>query len=91
MKRTITALWGGELGTIDCFIKSNPNIEEFEQKKTSRAITLDRMLQGEAKEVFDQYRTYSNAYAVSLAEQAFTTGFSLAVRLMTESLREEWI
>ena len=91
MKRTLRALWDGELTAIDCYQKTNPNMEDFERLKTKQAAELSQLLTGAAKEQFDRYVRNTDAYAVSLGEQAFATGFSLAVRLMTESLREEWI
>jgi len=89
MKQTITALWHGEQDRLDCFSTTNADIEDYAQKKISKALTLERMLQDEAKEVFDSYCSYANLYAVSLAEQAFESGFSLAVRLMTEALQDD--
>jgi len=89
MKRTIAALWHNDMAEVDCMTSSNPMMDDLQNLLSKEEARLRTLLTGEAAAMFEKYIEFTSDYIRFSSDQAFASGFSLAVRLMTEALQDE--
>ena len=89
MKDTLVKLWNGNLVPIESFGVGNTKMEDLLRLSHRNQEKLLKTLNEEQTAVFERYVSLTEEYAARAAEQAFSDGFSLACRLLTEALTDE--
>lgn len=88
MKQTIHELWSGNIAPgVNCGV-GIPEIENLAMLIERHRQTLDRELGQQQKTVFEKYADFVEEYMSLLSRRAFSDGFCLACKLMTEALSE---
>lgn len=86
MTKTISQLFNGNLIPIKNFGKNNSEIKYLEILLDRNIENLEQSLTENQKEVFSKYYDCINEYLSLLIEQAFSDGFSVATKLLTEAI-----
>ena len=86
MKKTISDLWNGDIvSSIDC-CKNNEQLNSFYEIMLQNMQKVCHCLNGEKADDFNKYVESLSDYYTKLTESAFEEGFSLATKLIIESL-----
>lgn len=88
MTHTIEALWNGEISPCDQCGVHDPQTNELFVSMGKHRDHLSESLNEEQRSVFEQYIDCSEDYLLRLMKHAFSDGFSLASRLLTEALTD---
>lgn len=88
MKQTIQELWSGNITPgVNCGVGIS-EIENLAMLIERHRQTLEQELGQPQKTVFEKYADCGEEYMCLLSRQAFSDGFCLACKLMTEALSE---
>ncbi len=86
MSKLITELWYGTVSPISSSIKNNSEIQNLLKLLDKNHHNLEKYLNKEQKRILERYCECSSELASLLEEQAFCDGFSIGVKILTESL-----
>lgn len=86
MKRTIEDLWNGNVTSAEHCGVGDPEIENLVTLLERHKEQLNRELGEQQKGIFEKYVDCADEYACLVCKCAFSDGFSLASRLVTEAL-----
>ena len=89
MKQTLSDLWHGNINPIS--EKREADDEKTKKLRGELEICYNILwskLDSEGKQVLDKLRSYHKELSITDTEDSFIQGFSLAVKMMTESLAE---
>ena len=89
MKQTLSDLWHGNINPIS--EKRETDDEKTKKLRGELEICYNILwskLDSEGKQVLDKLRSSHNELSITDTEDSFIQGFSLAVKMMTESLAE---
>ena len=89
MTKTIRELWYGEMNPSYHAGHSRAEIRRLEDLMRRNLEKVDGYLQKESKEWLEKYYDCAAEHELLLAEQAFSDGFCLGVRLMAEAMADE--
>ena len=89
MTKTIRELWYGEVNPSYHAGHSREDMKQLEDLMRRNLEKVNGYLQQEAKEWMDKYCHCADEHEALLAEQAFSDGFCLGVRLMAEAMVQE--
>jgi len=89
MKRTLEALWNGEIAPGQTNGIHNPQMEELAVLIDRNRTALERELSLEQKELLQKYIDCTDEFLYLSAAEAFCDGFRIAGKLLTEALSEE--
>lgn len=88
MKTTIEELWNGNImPSRDCG-ENDPEIQELAELMVRNRELLDKNLGASQQEIFQKYIDCTEEYWCRITAQAFSDGFSLAGKLLTEALSD---
>ena len=79
-------LWYGNIRPIENFIKGNMEYRNLLRLVSKNRETLENELSQKQLELFEKYNTSVNEMNAASETAAFQYGFSLGVRLSTESI-----
>lgn len=85
---TITELWNGNLKPVKTLGKNNEEIKHLEKLMQQNLNKLETVLNTNEKETFEKYNDCIEEYLTICCEQAFCDGFSLGVKIISESFAE---
>lgn len=88
MKRTIEALWNGDIASAENCGVGDPEIENLVMLIERHKEQLNKELGLQPKGIFEKYVDRTEEYVCLVSKRAFCDGFSLASKLMTEALSE---
>ena len=84
---TLENLYYGNINPCDSkTLKMNPRYTESLKLVEKLQQELISEMRSEQKELFEKHLTASNDLSSVMAEDAFKTGFSLAIKIMIESI-----
>lgn len=83
---TLEDLWYGNIRPIENFIKGNMEYRNLLRLVSKNRETLENELSQKQLELFEKYNTSVNEMNATSETAAFQYGFSLGVRLSTESI-----
>lgn len=86
MKREIRELWNGNIVPCERCGVDDPNMTELAALMARNKSALREKLTPQLQELFEKYIDCSEEYLLLMMEYAFCDGFSIASRLLTESL-----
>lgn len=86
MKRTLEALWNGSLAPGQTCGVNDPELERLTVLLDRNKGELEQKLDPLQKELFDKYVDCIDEFAYLSSAQAFCDGFTLASKLMAETL-----
>jgi len=86
MSQTINELWYGNIAPFEHCGIHNTQIKELEILKNRNFDTLCQTIAPEQKEVLQKYADCRDEYQLHMMESAFCEGFSLAAKLLCESI-----
>lgn len=89
MKRTLEALWNGDLAPGQTSGVGDPELEHLTVLLDRNREQLKQELTQPQMELFERYVDCADEFACLSAAQAFCDGFSLASKLLTEALSED--
>ena len=89
MPKTIHKLWYGDVEPFYMAGHGRTDIKRLEELMRRNLEKVDGYLQKESKEWLEKYCNCTAEHEALLAEQAFTDGFCLGVRLMAEAMADE--
>lgn len=88
MKQTIEKLWNGHIQPCENCGEADPQILELVALIDRNRNDLSRSLNNQQKSSFEKYIGCSEEYCYLITAQAFQDGFSLACKLLSESLSD---
>lgn len=88
MKQTIEDLWNGNIAPAEKCGVGDPEIENLVMLMEKHKEQLNMELGKQKKSIFEKYVDCTEEYVYLISERAFSDGFSLASKLMTEALSE---
>ena len=86
MRDIFELIWNGDVTPHKTCGSKDPAVQELEQLLCRNKETLDTITEGAQKEQLEGYVACREEYTYRMLVHAFREGFSLACRLMTESL-----
>ena len=86
MKRTITALWNGNLAPCDRCGADDPELFHLIDLMERNRENLYEITDPQQQKIFEKYVVCADEYLELLTERAFCDGFCLAGKLLTETL-----
>lgn len=89
MKRNIDNLWHGNLSPAENCGVHHPEIERLALLIEKNRETLDRELVQQQNDAFQKYTDYYDEYTYLITAQAFSDGFCLACKLLSEAFSTE--
>lgn len=89
MNTILSQLWNGNLCPVENSGKTDPEIQNLIILIERNGEKLNATLNDEEKNTFNNYIHCIEEYLSLSAEQAFSDGFSLASRILTEALTTE--
>ncbi|MBQ5840326.1 MAG: hypothetical protein IIW40_00040 [Clostridia bacterium] len=89
MAKTIHKLWYGEIDPLYLAGHGRADIKRLEELMRRNLEKVDGYLQTEEREWMEKYCHCAGEHETLLAEQAFSDGFCLGVRLMAEAMADE--
>lgn len=90
MRRTIEDLWSGNLAPCEHCGTHDPEINALFVLLQRNKDALSKDLSVPQQEILSKYIDCWDEYLSLMSEHAFCEGFSLASRLLTESLSGNW-
>ncbi len=88
MKTTIEQLWNGNITPGRNCGENDPEIQELVELMEQNRELLDKNLGASQQEILQKYIDCTEEYCCRIAAQAFSDGFRLAGRLLTEVLSD---
>ena len=88
MKSIFEQLWNGHIKPYETNGINDPEVEELSELIECNQKTLSKLLDEEQKKVLDKYISCCDSYYYLLIIHAFRKGFSLASKLLAETLPE---
>lgn len=89
MKNSIYNLWHGNISPAENCGVNNPEIENLVILLEKNREKLEKELPERKKEVLQKYTDCYDEYVYLITERAFSDGFCLACRLLSEALTVE--
>lgn len=89
MKPTIEALWDGNVASAENCGVGDPEIEKLVTLIERHKDRLSEELWNPQKEIFEKYADCTDEFTTLLCRRAFCDGFSLACKLLSESLSSD--
>ncbi|MBQ7798927.1 MAG: hypothetical protein IJ370_00390 [Oscillospiraceae bacterium] len=86
MAKTISALWNGNLHPAEDFGIYNSEIRELGDLIQRNLEKLEKFLDKNSKLLCEKYTDCVNEYICLCCEQAFSDGFCLGTKIITEAL-----
>lgn len=86
MKHTIENLWNGNITPCESCGTTNAEIEELVRLMERNRDDLSKGLSEHQKETLAKYMDCADEYMCFITMQAFSDGFCLASKLLTEAL-----
>ena len=86
MRITIDELWRGALAPCDRCGEADPEIQKLLELMVRNAEKLKGQIGPSQRKIFCNYADCAEEYAGLIAGQAFSIGFSLGCRLLSEAL-----
>ncbi len=88
MKRTIEDLWNGNIASAENCGVGDPEIENLVMLIERHKEQLSKELGLQQKRIFEKYVDCTEEYVCLISKCAFSDGFCLASKLVTEALTE---
>ena len=88
MKRTIEDLWNGNITSAENCGVGDPEIEDLIILIERHKGQLNRELGRQQRDIFGKYADCMEEYVCLVSKCAFSDGFCLASKLLTEALSE---
>lgn len=89
MKKIIEKLWNGDITPAENFGVNDLEIRNLIRLKERNKEALDKLLDEQGKAVFEKFVDCEEEYSCLITTRAFSDGFCLASKLLTEALSED--